>query len=270
MKIKHLTYAPMASFKKSNCLLLSSFSFMLFMSCSDSTSDEFNNINGDVKEKQIKQVSVVSTEYPADDIHLFLAYNEDDRLTSISSGEGTTTFNYEGNKLSNVGGDDSDAFNIEELYKSPYDAFGTGHVTEYDDNGNPSIIKFYEEEYNYETQSYEPLEFTAEVSYDDVHNPYYYTLKSAGIIEILDKVELDFGATSQSSKIVKARLLFPVNNPSKIVYKNELGVAVYQIVVDYVYDQDNYPISATVVETSFDSDDEDEIYTFNSNYIYRQ
>src|SRR5690606_11983756 len=146
--------------------------------------------------------------------------------------------------LSNIGGEDVDVLNIEELYKSPYDAFEMGQVVEYDDNGNPYLIQLYQEDYDYDTDQVKIIEYTAEITYDDVHNPYYYTLQSAGIIDVLDKVQLNFSSAPQSSKVVKARLLFPVNNPSKIVYKNQTGIPQYQIEMDYTYDDDNYPISA--------------------------
>lgn len=255
-----------ASIKRRNYVFLSTFSFILLMGCSDSVSDEFEEVNGNVAEKQIEQISIVSAQNPQDDITLYLYYNGDDRLSSVSNGEGARTFNYEGDKLSNVGGDDIEVFNIEELYKSPYEAFEMGQVIEYDDKGNPYLIQFNEENYDYETDEVEILEYTAEITYDNVHNPYYYTLQSAGIIDVLDRVQLNFSASPQSSKVIKARLLFPVNNPSKIVYKSEAGIPLYQIDIDYIYDQDNYPISASVVAISLIRN---ETFKYFTSYLYR-
>lgn len=252
--------------KKMNYFSLSTFSFILLISCSDSVSDEFEQVNGDVVEKQIEKITVVSAQDDKDDTTLYLYYDGEDRLSSISNGLEATTFNYEGDKLSNVGGDDMDAFNVEELYKSPYDAFETGQVLEYDDNGNPHIIQLLEEDYDYYTDEVEVLQYTAEITYDDVHNPYYYTLQSAGIIEVMDKVQLNFSTIPQSSKVVKTRLLFPVNNPSKIVYKNQTGIPQYQIEMDYTYDDDNYPISASVTRTSLTRN---ETFKYFTSYTYR-
>lgn len=265
MKITQVS-ALCASIKRRNYFFISTLSVILFMSCSDSVSDEFEEVNGDVVEKQIEQISVVSVQNPKDDITLYLYYDGDDRLSSISNGIDARTFEYTDNKLSNIGGEDDDVLNIEELYKSPYDAFEMGQVVEYDDNGNPYLIQLYQEDYDYETDEMKIIEYTAEITYDDVHNPYYYTLQSAGIIDVLDKVQLNFSSAPQSSKVVKARLLFPVNNPSKIVYKNDAGIPLYQIEVDYVYDEDNYPISASVVATSLTRK---ETFKYLTSYLYR-
>lgn len=70
-------------------------------------------------------------------------------------------------------------------------------------------------DYNSYTEIYEDKIYTASLSYDTAPNPFYHTLKSAGIIDVLDKVNLDFSGPNVTADFVKARALFPVNNLSK-------------------------------------------------------
>ena len=114
-------------------------------------------------------------------------------------------------------------------------------------------IEFFEEDYDYQSNSYVTKTYTAEVSYDDAHNPYFYTLEAGGIIDVLDGVQLNFSLNPQVPEIVKARLLFPVNNPSQIIYKNEEAEIIYTINV-------NYPTSAKVTAVSIE-DSEQSIYS---------
>jgi hypothetical protein len=80
-------------------------------------------------------------------------------------------------------------------------------------------------------------------------------MEAGGLIEVLDNVRLNFSLTPQSPEIVKARLLFPVNNLSQIVYKNEEGGIVYTVNADFDYDGANYATSATITAVSvMDSD----------------
>ncbi len=53
----------------------------------------------------------------------------------------------------------------------------------------------------------------------------------------------------QAPRLVKAKTLFPNNNPSQMVYKNEMGEIVHVINFDYVYDGD-HPTSGTAVAVS--------------------
>lgn len=222
-------------------------SIMAFSCSSDdnSVTDEFIEVNGNVQEKKMSAISVTSAQDPSENQNISISYNADGILTTISDGFDTTIFVYDNNQLTDITGP-GDNLDIEELYESPYDAFETGDVLEYDGNGNPKIIEFYEEEYNFSTGMFEDKTYTAEVSYDTSHNPYFYTLQAGGIIEVLDEVQLNFGAMPTAPEIVQARLLFPANNPSQLIYKNENGETVHTINANYVYDSENYPTSATV------------------------
>lgn len=237
---------------------------MIFnISCEDSVSDEFENVNGDVTEKYIESINIISAQDPIENKTIALSYDSNLRLNLITDGSNTSIFVYDNGSLSNITGQNNN-LSIETLYESPYDAFETGHVLNYDSNGNPIKILFYVDEYN-DLDEYEEVEYTAEITYDNQHTPYFYTLKAAGLIEVMDRVRFNIGMAQQASEIVQARTLFPLNNPSKIVYKNENGEIVAIVVVDYNYNGDDYPTSATVTATSVE---DNETATYSVTYQY--
>lgn len=248
-------------------IILLSLSFFTLSCSEDSVTDEFDNANGNVQEKLIESISIISAQDSQENKNISLSYTSDGLLNTISDGVETSIFVYDDNdNLSNITGGGNDNLNIEELYESPYDAFETGEVIQYDDNGNPKEIEFYEEEYDYNTDSYFTKIYTAEISYDNTHNPYFYTLEAGGIIEVLDDVQLNFSMNPQIPEIVQARLLFPVNNPSQLIYKNEEGEIIYTINVNYSYDNENYPTSATVTAVSI-QDSEQSTYSAIYQYV---
>jgi hypothetical protein len=202
--------------KKQKSLVALLFISLFTLSCSeDSATDEFNDANGNVQVKLIESISFVSAQDSQENKNILFSYTSNGLLNTITDGIETSIFVYDNNNdLSNITGE-GDNLNIEELYESPYDAFETGEVIEYDDNGNPRKIEFYEEEYDSNSNSNITKVYTAEVSYDDTHNPYFYTLEAGGIIEVLDGVQLNFSMNPQIPEIVQARLLFPLNNLSQ-------------------------------------------------------
>ncbi len=238
--------------------------FFSIVSCEKSSSDEFFDNNGDVKRKLVKTLSITSAQNSSEDKVINLSFDNNYRLNSITDGMQTSVFVYDNNELITITGQ-NDNLNIEELYNSPYDAFETGEVLQYDSKGNPIKILFKEERYNGNTGNYEIFDYTADISYDSEHNPYFYTLQAGGLIDVMDNVRFNFSPNPQSQEIVIARTLLPVNNPSKLVYKNESGEIVSQITVDYSYDNDNYPSSATVTVVSFESNNTS---TYNTIFTY--
>ncbi|MFD2826716.1 hypothetical protein ACFSYG_09540 [Leeuwenhoekiella polynyae] len=237
-----------------------------FLSCSDSASDEFEEVNGEVEPQYITSTIVTATADPSDRTTLFLSYDENMRLTDVSNGEDTDYFIYEDDELVNVTGQ-NDNLDIEELYQSPYNAFEVGEVREYDANGNPKRIAFYSEDYDHTTGTTIDKEYMAVVSYDDAPNPYFYTLKAAGIIEVLDGVQLHLTMTPQASEVVKARALLFNNNPSQVVYFDENGETLYDIKVDYSYNDLNYPTQATIKATNYEQDGAVDFYTATFSYL---
>ncbi|WP_282112328.1 hypothetical protein [Maribacter stanieri] len=239
--------------KRINHLLLLSSIAVINFSCEKSTSEEFEDVNGNVETKLITSIDVMSVEDPDESNNILFSYNGDLRLTSIYDGTETTNFTYEDGNLSNVTGN-GDNGNVEELYESPYDAFETGQVEEYDENGNPSVLQFIEYDYDYMTGEEEVVYYTAEISYDNKPNPFYKTAEAAGMIDVLDQIKLNFAAAPQAEEILRAKALFPNNNPSQIVYKNAEGEIEYTINLSYTYDGD-YPTAATVSSVSADGGD---------------
>ena len=111
----------------------------------------------------------------------------------------------------------------------------------------------------------EVVYYTAEISYDDKPNPFYKTAEAAGLIDVMDQIRLNFAAAPQAEEIVRAKALFPNNNPSQVLYKNEEGEIEYTINMSYTYDGD-YPTTATVSTVSEHSD-ENETYVTTFSYI---
>lgn len=253
-----------------NLIKLTLMSGLVIFSCSeDSVSDEFNDANGNVEVKLMESISVVSAQDSQENATITFSYTSNGKLNTISDGIDTNIFVYDdNNQLSNITGA-GENLNIEELYQSPYDAFETGNVVEYDNNNNPKKIEFFEEDYIYDPDSnsyiYITLVYTAEISYDSNHNPYFHTLQSGGVIDVLDNVELNFSMVPQVPEIVQARSLFPVKNPSQIIYKNEEGEIMYTINANYSYDNENYPTSATIVSVDIESNEQN---TYSAVFQY--
>lgn len=235
------------------------FSALFLGSCSDDSSETFNDANGNVTKKYVKTVAVTSTQYPEDNSVFTVNYDAAGRVTSTSDGTDTSQFVYENNNLTTVTGS-SDPLSISELYESPFDAYEVGEVTNYDTNGNPVRLRLFER--NDSGMILE--EYVGEITYDNTPNPFFYTLEAAGILEVLDNVELNFSLTPQAQELVMAKQLLPVNNPKKFVVKKQNGQVVGQVVGDYVYDAAGYPTTATFTSTS-----DGEVKVWAASFTYR-
>ncbi len=244
--------------KKHNKFFLIVSTISILTSCNEeSVSDDFEEVNGDVAVKLMESISVSDAEDSSDNTTVTMYYTNDGKLNTISDGSETNVFVYDNdNKLTRITSD-GDNLNMEELYESPYDAFDTGEVVEYDDNNNPKKIEFLVEECidDYWCDEYEVKIYTAELSYDDAHNPFYHTFNAGGIIDVLDNVELNFGS-SQSPEIVKVKDLFPMNNLSQIIYKNEEGEPLVSLNINFSYDDENYPTSATITAVDIEESEQ--------------
>lgn len=238
---------------------------LIATSCNDdSATDEFEKVNGNVKDKRITSILLSDSENSEHNQKIIMSYNSNGTLNTISKDEENSIFIYDGDQLTDIAGSEGN-ITIEDLYESPYQAFETGTVLSYDDNGNPKKIQFPQYEYDSSVNDNVLKNYTAEVTYDDAHNPYYSTLKSGGIIAILDKVKFNFNPNPQSEDIVMARTLLPNNNPSQVTYKDEEGNIVFSATVNYLYDEDNYPTSAIITFVSLEDNNTDSIsvvYTY--------
>ncbi|WP_299223758.1 hypothetical protein [uncultured Psychroserpens sp.] len=249
-------------------LSIFSLAIILFTACdSDSTSDEFMDNNPDAIARLITSISVVSAQDPTDNATITINYDSNNRVTSVSDGEDTGILAYENGELASLTSN-METFNVEDLYESPYDAFETGEVINYDSNNNPQNIRFFETEYDWQTNSDVTVEYRAEVMYDDKPNPYFYTIQAAGGIAIMDEVELNFSADVNAPEIVQARMLFPSRNIKKVTYSDMDGEVLGDVVADFAYNSDNYPTSGTVTETKYDDGVAFEINVFTLTYTY--
>jgi len=239
--------------KKKILVISTILSVSLLFSCSKSSEDEFNDSNGDVTQKYIKHFQIIDN--TNENISYTVNYGTGDKVSSITDGNTNTFLNYdESNNLNSIV-DDNETFDIDELYQSPYDAFETGNVLEYDDKANPIKIEVYEDGYGSDI-------LIGNIIYDPNPNPFFYTLKAAGIIDVLDRVDLNFGYSNPS--IIKARLLLPYNNIRTMIFKDASGITKYEVQIEYNYDDDKYPISANVNTLS-----QNESSTYTLFYTYR-
>ncbi|WP_298999495.1 hypothetical protein [uncultured Tenacibaculum sp.] len=239
----------------------------LLTACSSSASDDFEEINEGAKKKRLKTITATNQENET--MTAQFMYNSENKLVSLSGTDnegGATLINYknDGNTIAvSEGGSTSESFSIEKLYESPYEAYETGEVLEYDSNKNPSKVLFRQEVYDWETDTYSIENYIAEMFYDENPNMYFSTLEAAGIIDILDGVDINFGINPQAAEIVKARALFPVNNLTKVIYKDADDNIKGTLTIDYTYDEDGYPVKGSGLVVG-----EDESVKAEVNYSY--
>ena len=244
MKTKFLILEPVV------CLCL----LMNMTSCKKSVEEEFNNANGTTAEKYIKRFEIVSNDV-SENKTFIVNYDGENRVSSIVEGSSSNVFSYNStNNLSSVT-DNGEQLDINELYQSPYDAFETGNVMEYDSKSNPKKIEVYQDGYNSNV-------LFGEITYDPTPNPFFYTLKAGKIIDVLDRVDLNFGV--QSPSLIKAKLLLPYNNIKSMIFKDLTGNTKYDVQINSTYDAKNYPTQATVSVIS-----PKKSYTYLVKYFYR-
>ena len=241
--------------------VLAVLSFLTFASCSDD--DSSDALSGTTK-KYIKSLVVTSNDDSSKNRSLFITYDAQGRVNSATDNTDNILFTYEGNNLSNITGG-GDNVVMDDVTSTIYDGYEYGDVLDYDNAGNPISVRLFrrdEWDDNAITGSY-----VATVTYDEKPNPYFYTLEAAGLIEVLDNVDLNFSMTPQSEELIKAKLLLPVNNATKVVIRDEdTNEVTEELTVVYQYNSDNYPVSAVITE----KDNDNFVYTYNAAYTYKQ
>ncbi|MEB8328631.1 hypothetical protein OO009_04625 [Flavobacteriaceae bacterium KMM 6897] len=242
-------------------VVLSSMLLILGSCSKESASDEFEQANGKVAEKLMTRMDVLSAQDQSENASLFINYDSKNRVSSFNNGTDSNILVYEDDQLSTISGG-SEPFRTSELYQMPYDIFQFGEVVDYDSNKNPSIIRLLEEDY--EGNIYE---FMVDITYDPTPNPFFYTLKAAGIIDVLDGVQFNISMSPQSPDLIQARKLLALNNIKQIVVTDvERSEITFQLVADYVYDEDDYPTSATFTTVTADSGTN----VYSKKYTYKQ
>ncbi|HEY0045666.1 MAG TPA: hypothetical protein VGB44_03045 [Flavobacterium sp.] len=222
----------------------------------DSDDDASDNLSSTAR--YIKTVSVVNTDDGTNET-LTVNYDADGRVSNVTDGFESSTMVYnDNNELITVTGE-SDPLSMSDLYQAPYDAYEYGDVLEYDSNGNPSVLQLFD----ISDEDGSTIEYTGEITYDAETNPFLHTLDKAGILDVLDNIDLNFSTTVTSQELVSAKLLLPSNNPKRMVVKTLDDVIVADVVANYVYNADGYPTSATFTTTT----DED-VSISSATYTY--
>jgi hypothetical protein len=223
------------------------------MSCKKST-EEFTIANGQVAEQFVKRIDIFSS-IPSENKSYTINYDGAGRVSSITDGSQSRFFNYASSGSLDKISDGDDALIINNLFQTPYCAFEIGDVLEYDNVGNPKRILVYEDGYGSQI-------LTGEIIYDAAPNPFFYTLRAAGLLDVLDRVDLNM--RYQSPVIIKARLLLPLNNIIGGIFKNEQGITKYEVHATYQYSSARYPISATI-----DIITPDDVKVYTVNYYFK-
>lgn len=243
--------------KKIIYFLISLF-LVLSISCKKSTNDQFEEANKNIKERLLSKVVTTSSDEIVNDATYNFNYDGNNRISSISDGEENSFFTYDANtnKLTKIS-TSSDPLIMSDLYKSPYDLFEDGNVNTYDKNGNPQEVVVYQEDY----LGRHILHGT--ITYDPNPNPFYYTIKAGGLIDVMDQIDFDFG-TPTSPTLVKANKMLPLNNFKSMIFKNEQGETESEIHFNTTYDVDGYATYTTVTNLSKEGTTVDDIrYTYN-------
>lgn len=211
-------------------------------------------------EKFISSVTTLSSD--DDSSTTTVSYNAAGQVTGVSDGIESSTFLYSGNELVTVDGSEDDPFSISELYQAPYDGYEVGEVLDYDNNGNPVKLRLFERD----PETNDIIEeFEGIITYDNKPNPFWYTLQAAGIIDVLENIELNFSSVPQSEELIMAKQLLFVNNPKKFVLKHLNGNIAAQVDATYSYGSDGYATSG-IFESS-NEDGESATTTVNYNYL---
>lgn len=251
MKLKTITNKLNLSLIKKLTLLLAICCFTI--SCS-SDEDGFDDANGDAAKKYLKKII---TEGNGQTAIFEVDYDSKGKVTTASSDGESKYFSYDddgGLKKVSGGGDN---VMTSEVIGEIQDAYEIGDVLQYDEKGNPTVLELYDEDYNGNQ-----IINTAKLTYDNKPFTFYHTLDAAGVIDVLYDVRLQFYAPEE---IIMAKKLLPVNNPVEAIIKDNSNQEIGTISVDYNYDEDNYPKTATVVSI----DDEGYAESNNVTYEYR-
>ena len=233
---------------------------VVMSSCSDDTTleQDFEEANDNlvVVEKLITRIETSHYSGYDDDLLFLINYDENNKVTSASDGESTFFLNYDNTTDLEAIISDNYILNISKFYQVPYDAFETGEVLEYDDFGNPIEILVYNDGIDSET-------LIGKIFYDPNPNPFFYTLKSAGVIDLLEGININFGIGLSNQYVSSARQLLPNNNISSMIFKDANNQIQVEIYFNYDYDDDGYPISGRVYVLK---SPDDEIYEIRYYY----
>ena len=226
---------------------------LFIVSCS-SNDDGFNDANGNVAKKYITKIT---TQGEGNTSVSTIAYNNEGKVLSASTDNDTKYFTYfDDGRLKKVSGGGENIL-TSEVVNEIHAAYEIGNVLAYDSKGNPTVLELYDVDY-YGNQ----VIHTAQLSYDTKPFSFYHTLDAAGIITVLYDVRLQFYTPAE---IIMAKKLLPVYNPVSAVIKDNSNHEIGSISVNYNYDNDNYPTTATVISIN----DEGYASSYTVSYQYK-
>lgn len=235
-------------------------SFFAFTGCSD---DDSSETLSNTTKRYIESLEVTSAEDVTKNRSLFITYDAEGRVNSATDNTDTILFTYNGTALTNITGGGEDVI-MDDVTTTVYDGYEFGEVLDYDNEGNPISLRLFT---RYEWDNTIEASYVATVTYDQNPNPYFYTLEAAGLIEVLDNVDLNFSMTPESEQLIKAKLLLPVNNATKVVIRDEDTQEVREeLTAVYQYNSASYPTSATITE----KDNNNFIHNFTAVYTYKE
>lgn len=240
---------------KKNFFLAALLCGSVLISCS--SDDSSDNLSSNAR--YIKTVNVIDSENGFNQTWT-VNYDTDGRVKNITDGIELSTMVYnENNQLTTITGD-SEPFSMSELYQAPYDGYEFGEVLNYDSNGNPKKLRLFSRDYEGTIEE----EYVSDIYYDTQTNPFLHTLNKAGILEVLDNIDLNFSSVPTAQELIVAKVLLPVNNPKRFVVKTLSGEVKTETVANYVYNSDGYPTSATFTTTN-----EDGVSVASATYTYQ-
>ncbi|MCC9041895.1 hypothetical protein LNQ81_04160 [Myroides sp. M-43] len=235
-------------------IVFSALAALAFVGVSCSSDDNGNIIATDpvVVIKNIKNIDVVLFEEGKRELEkkFDLYYTEEGKLTTIEytdlDEEGTVYENSKGNltqdsknKLEKISSP-KEMILIKDLLVYQNSAYKVGKVLKYDNHKNPSEILVYNRDME---------EITMKISYDDKPFFGFHTLRAAGIIDLLDGIELNLANPTVPAELKLAKELLPRNNPITYTYTNKEGIVLDNIKIVYAYDESNYPTKAVLTGT---------------------
>lgn len=238
---------------------------LLLLSCSKSSDDESSSVGDRESTELIKSVDLELIEYYdggsySENISALFNYDTEGKLLDVSSKvsedsyKKMMSFNYSDNgKLSSVDGVFGPQL-VEDIYGLKLNLYeDDATVLEYDENHNPSKVQMFNvrtvlkdvDGVDVEVEVTENL--IAEITYDSHPFFLYNTLKSAGILEIMDNLDVFMSAVPDDVKKLKEFL--PYNNIQNIRYEREnYGEEsdIIEISFKYEYNTNGNPMSAVI------------------------
>lgn len=236
-------------------IIFSALAALAFVGVSSCSSDDNSTPTTTEPNKVIKNIEKIDVVVYEDgdkeeDKTFNLSYAADGKLTSIEyikRKKGGSIFEnskgdiaYGSNKKVEKITTPKEVILIKDLLVYQNSAYKYGKVLKYDNKKNPSEILAYNKEIE---------EYVIKITYDDKPFFGFHTLRAAGVIDLLDGVELNLASPSVPAELKMAKELLPNNNPIAYTYTNKDGIVLDDLKITYSYDENNYPTKTVLKGT---------------------